>query len=153
MIITNLGKDNNLHKMLKIWQILPKLYRCRLFVAFHKLEPQNAGLVDVKRALHYKRSKWIFVRKIKEISIVIKNEIWSDKKLWCIKQSVLEIVLSNSLTYYQAKQIKKGVKCVQILLEIHLIHFQGRATFYTPVLATPSRHMTSKRRRTDVDAA
>ena len=54
-----------------------------------------------------------------------------------------------SFTYNQAEQIKKGVICVQILLEIHLpergrFHFQGRTTFYTPVLVTPSRHMTSK---------
>ena len=33
---------------------------------------------------------------------------------------------SNSFTYYQAEQIKKGVICVQILLEIHRrFHFQG----------------------------
>ena len=51
--------------------------------------------------------------------------------------------------YNQAEQIKKEVICVQILLEIHLtehgrIHFQGRKTFYTPVLVPPSMHMTSK---------
>ena len=28
---------------------------------------------------------------------------------------------SNTFTYNQAEQIKKGVMCVQILLEIHLI--------------------------------
>ena len=33
--------------MLKIQQIFPKLYRCLLYVVFHNLEPQNAGLVDV----------------------------------------------------------------------------------------------------------
>ena len=54
---------------------------------------------------------------------------------------------SNSFTYNQAEQIKKGVICVQILLEIHLtehgrFHFQGQTTFCTPVLVTPSRHMT-----------
>ena len=41
---------------------------------------------------------------------------------------------SNSFTYDQAEQIKKGVICVQILLEIHLtehgrFHFQGRTFF------------------------
>ena len=46
-------------------------------------------------------------------------------------------------------QIKKGVICVQNLLEIHLaelgrFHFQGRTTFYTPVLVPSSRHMASK---------
>ena len=41
--------DKNQHKMLKIQQIFPKLYRCLLYVVFHNLEPQNAGLVDVKR--------------------------------------------------------------------------------------------------------
>ena len=52
-----------------------------------------------------------------------------------------------SFIYIKAEQIKKGVICVQILLEIHLteqgkFHFQGRTTFYTLVLVTPSRHMT-----------
>ena len=45
-------KDKNQHKMLKIQQIFPKLYRCLLYVVFHHLESQNAGLVDVKRGLH-----------------------------------------------------------------------------------------------------
>ena len=58
---------------------------------------------------------------------------------------------SNSFTYYQAEQIKKEEICVQILLEIHptehgRFYFQGRTTFYTPVLVPPSRHMTSMRR-------
>ena len=35
--------------MLKIQQIFPELYRCPLYVVFHNLEPQNAGLVDVKK--------------------------------------------------------------------------------------------------------
>ena len=51
-----------MHKMLKIQQIFPKLYRCLLFVVFHNLKPQNAGLVDVKKDLNSKRSKGIFVR-------------------------------------------------------------------------------------------
>ena len=51
-----------LHKMLKIQQIFPKLYRCLLYVVFHNLKPQNAGLVDVKKDLYSKRSKGIFVR-------------------------------------------------------------------------------------------
>ena len=38
--------------MLKIQQIFPKLYRCLLYDVFHNLEPQNAGLADVKRGLH-----------------------------------------------------------------------------------------------------
>ena len=32
--------------------MFPKLYRCLLYVVFHDLEPQNAGLVGVKRDLH-----------------------------------------------------------------------------------------------------
>ena len=48
--------------MLKIQQIFPKLYRCILYVVFHNLKPQNAGLVDVKNDLNSKRSKGIFVR-------------------------------------------------------------------------------------------
>ena len=56
-------------------------------------------------------------------------------------------LVSSSFTYNQAEQIKKGVICVQILLELHLTEHsrsQGWTTFYTPVLVTPSRHMTSK---------
>ena len=52
----------NLHKMLKLQQIFPKLYRCLLYVVFQNLKPQNAGLVDVKKDLNSKRSKGIFVR-------------------------------------------------------------------------------------------
>ena len=81
-----------------------------------------------------------------------RNVIWlekKNKKTLMHKQSVLTIIFSNSCTHNQAEQIKKGVICVQILLEIHLtehgrFHFQGRTTFYTPVLVTTSRHMTSK---------
>ena len=57
VIITTL-----MHKMLKIQQIFPKLYRCLLYVVFHNLKPQNAGLVDVKKDLNSNRSKGIFVR-------------------------------------------------------------------------------------------
>ena len=62
VIITNLEQKQNLHKMLKIQQIFPKLYRRLLYVVFHNLKPQNAGLVDVKEDLNSKRSKGIFVR-------------------------------------------------------------------------------------------
>ena len=60
-----------------------------------------------------------------------------------------KLFFSNSFTYNQAEQIKKKVIYVQILLEIHptehgRFHFQGRTTFYTPVLVPPSRHMMSK---------
>ena len=48
VIITDLGKDKNQHKMLKIQQIFPKLNRGLLFAVFLNLESQNAGLVDVK---------------------------------------------------------------------------------------------------------
>ena len=131
--------------MLKMRQIFPKLYSCLLYLVFHNLEPQNAGFVDVKRDLHLKRSKGLFVRKnLKKISIVIKNVIWSEKTL-IQKQSILAIIFSNSFTHNQVEQIKKGVICVQILLEIHLtehgrFHFQGRIIFYTPVLVTSSRN-------------
>ena len=52
VIITDLGQRQNQHKMLKIQQIFPKLYRCLLYVVFHNLETQIAVLVDVKRDLH-----------------------------------------------------------------------------------------------------
>ena len=58
--------------MLKIQQIFPKLIRCLLYVVFHNLKPQNAGLVDVKKDLNSKRSKGIFVRENLK-SIVFKN--------------------------------------------------------------------------------
>ena len=96
-----------------------------------------------------KRSKGIFVREnLKKISIVIKNVSWSEKTLMHKAERPCSY-FSISFTYNQAEQIKKGVICVQILLEIHLteygrFHFTGRTTFYTPVLVTPSRHMTSK---------
>ena len=55
---------------------------------------------------------------------------------------------SNYFFPILSHMIKKGVICVQILVEINLteqgrFHFQGRTTFHTPVLVTPSRHMTS----------
>ena len=39
-------------KMLKMQQISLKLYRCLLYVVFHNLEPQDAGLADVKTDLN-----------------------------------------------------------------------------------------------------
>ena len=54
------GKDENQHKMLKLLMIFPKLYRCLLYVVFHNLEPQNAGLVDVKRDFALKKIKGNF---------------------------------------------------------------------------------------------
>ena len=51
VIIITLGQRQKQHKMLKIRQVFPKLYRCLLYVDFHNLEHQNAGLVDVKRDL------------------------------------------------------------------------------------------------------
>ena len=61
VIFTNREQiKKNLHKMLKIQQIFPKLYRCLLYVVFHNLEPQNAGLVDVKMDLNKKKIKGKF---------------------------------------------------------------------------------------------
>ena len=37
-----------------------------MFFFFQNLEPQNAGRVDVKKDLNYKRSKGIFVRENQE---------------------------------------------------------------------------------------
>ena len=81
VIITNLGQRQNQHKMLKTQQMFPKLCRCLLYVVFHNLEPQNAGLVDDKRDLHKKRPKGIFVHENLKKSIVIKNVIRSEKTL------------------------------------------------------------------------
>ena len=59
------------------------------------------------------------------------------------------LVFSSSFTYNRAEHIRKGVICVQILSELHLTEhgrffFQGRTTFYKPVIVTFSRHMASK---------
>ena len=62
VIITDCGKDKNLHKMLKIQQIFLKLYRGLLYVVFHNLESQNADLVDVKSDFIKKRTKGNSVR-------------------------------------------------------------------------------------------
>ena len=103
-----------------------------------------------------KRTKGIFVREnLKKISIIIKNIIWSEITLMHQAVHPSNYFLSNSFIYNQAEQIKKGVICIQILLEIQLaeqgrFHFQGRTTFYTPVLVPPSRHMTSKWRQCTV---
>ena len=51
-----------MHKLLKIQQIFQKHYRKLLYIVFHNLESQNAGLADVKKDLNYKRSKGNFVR-------------------------------------------------------------------------------------------
>ena len=50
----------------------------------------------------------------KKISIIIKNVIWSEKTLMhkAVRPSNY---FSNSFTYNQAEQTKKGVICVQSL--------------------------------------
>ena len=63
---------------------------------------------------------------LKKISIVIKNVIGSGDTM---AHKAERTSNSNSFTH-QGQQIKKGVVCVQILLEIHLtehsiVHFQG----------------------------
>ena len=72
------GKDENLQKMLKIQKIFPKLYRCILYVVFHNLEPQNAGLVGVKKDLNEKYQTVIFCTEIEKVSIAIENVIGSE---------------------------------------------------------------------------
>ena len=88
------------------------------------------------------------------MSVVIGNVIWSEKTL--MHRAVRPgSYFFQFFTYCQAEQIKKGVICVRILLDIHLtehgrFHFEGRTTFYTPVLVPPNRHMTSKWRQCDL---
>ena len=78
--------------MLKIQKIFPKLYRCLLYVVFHNLGPQYAGLVDVKKDLNLKRSKGIFcARKSRQISIFLKNVNESEDTLMH-QESVLAII-------------------------------------------------------------
>ena len=52
VIITNLGQRQKSALNAENEQVFPKLYKCLLYVVFHNLEPQNAGLVDVKRDVH-----------------------------------------------------------------------------------------------------
>ena len=59
VIITNLGQRQ---KSALNAENITGFYRCLLYVVFHNLEPQNAGLVDVKRVLHLTSSNGIFVR-------------------------------------------------------------------------------------------
>ena len=150
VIITNLGKRQNQQKMLKTQQIFPKLYRCLLYMLFFIiLNPEMQGLLMLKEIYIKKKIKGNFcARKSKKISIFIKNVLWSEKT-WMHKAEYPRNFFPNSFTYKQAEQIQKGVICVQILLQMHLtehgrFHFQGRTTFYTAVLVTPTRHMTSK---------
>ena len=65
---------------------------------------------------------------LKKISIVIINVIWSEKTLMLKAVRHSDYFFSNSFTYNQAEQIKKGVICVQILSEIHLTE-HGRFHF------------------------
>ena len=62
VIIFNLGQRQKSAYNAENTTDLPKLYRCLLYVVFHNLKPQNAGLVDVKKDLNSKRSKGILVR-------------------------------------------------------------------------------------------
>ena len=55
-----LGKDKKLHKMLKILQIFPKLYRCLLNVVFHNLEFKMQGLLMLKGIYIKKKIKGNF---------------------------------------------------------------------------------------------
>ena len=59
------------------------------------------------------------MRKNLKISIVIKNVIGSEDILMH-KADRPSNYFSNTFTHNEAEQIKKGVICVQILLEIHL---------------------------------
>ena len=64
--------------MLKIQQTFLKRYKCLVYVVFHNLEPQNAGLVDVEKDLNVKNRRKCLCAKIKKISIVIKKIIGSE---------------------------------------------------------------------------
>ena len=54
-------KDKNQHKMLKIQQIFPKLYRCLLYVVFHNLEHQMQALLVLK-GVYIKKDPREFLR-------------------------------------------------------------------------------------------
>ena len=78
------------------------------------------GLLKLKGVkIKKKRSKKIFVHKNLKIRIVIMNVIWSKDTL-VYKAERPSNYFSTTFTHTQAEQIKKGVTCVQLLLEIHL---------------------------------
>ena len=63
VIIINLGqRQKSAYNAENITDLPETLQVPSLCFFFHNLEPQNAGLVDVKRDLQLKRSKGIFVR-------------------------------------------------------------------------------------------
>ena len=62
VIITNLEQKHKSALNAENTTDLPKTLQVLLYVVFHNLKPQNAGLVDVKKDLNSKRSKGIFVR-------------------------------------------------------------------------------------------
>ena len=67
VIITNLGQRiKNQHKMLKMQQIFPKLYRCLLYVVFHNLEPEMQGLLMFKGIYIKKDQREFCARKSKK---------------------------------------------------------------------------------------
>ena len=70
----------------------------------------------------------------KKISTVIKKVSRFEVTL-THKAGRPSIIFSNSFTHYQAEQAKKGVICVQILIEIHQtehnrVHFLGGTTSF-----------------------
>ena len=93
------------------------------------------------------------MRKNLKISIVIKNVIWSEETLMHRAVPPSNYFFSNSFTDNQAKQIKKEVICVQILLEIHLTE-HGRFHFKVGQLLThlSLSHPAGTWRQNDVDA-
>ena len=50
--------------MLKIQQTFLKFYKCFLYVVFHNLEPQNAGIIDVTKDLIKKDQREFLCAKI-----------------------------------------------------------------------------------------
>ena len=105
--------------MLKVQQIFQKLYECLLYVVFHNLESQNAGLVDVKKDLNLKDQRPILVRKNLKNTHCFKNVIGSEDTFQGVLAIIFSRYFSNSFTFYQTEEIKKGVICAKILLEIH----------------------------------
>ena len=86
---------------------------------FHSLGSQIAGLIDVKKDLNIKEDKRVVLcAKIEKLSIVIKKVTVSEITL-THKAKRPNNYISSSFTHYQAEQIKKGVICVPVLLEIH----------------------------------
>ena len=60
VIVTDLGHTQKMCKHAENTTVLHKTLQCLLCVVFHNIESQNAGRVDVKKDLNWKKIKGLF---------------------------------------------------------------------------------------------